>query len=61
MNGAGCAAVLISSLSLTAFLIGDNCSTSAFVYGAMSLTDKIANGIAVVISKFDEGDKSITP
>jgi hypothetical protein len=52
MNGIGCAAILISSLSFTAFLIGGNTSTSAFVYGAMSLTDKIANGIAVVISKF---------
>lgn len=49
LNGAGCAAVLISSLSLTSLLIGDNLSTSAFVYGAMSLTDKFANGIAVVI------------
>jgi len=52
MNGIGCAAILISSLSFTAFLIGGNTSTSAFVYGAMSLTDKIANGIAVVISKY---------
>ena len=48
-NGAGTAAILIASLSLTAQLIGKNTSTAAFVYGAMSLTDKIANGIAVII------------
>ena len=50
-NGVGTASVLISSLSLTAALIGKNTSTAAFVYGAMSLTDKVANGIAVIISK----------
>ena len=49
-NGVGTASVLISSLSLTAALIGNNTSTAAFVYGAMSLTDKIANGVAVIIS-----------
>ena len=48
-NGAGTAAILIASLSLTAQLIGKNTSTAAFVYGAMSLTDKFANGIAVII------------
>ena len=48
-NGAGTAAILVSSLSLTAQLIGENTSTAAFVYGAMSLTDKIANGVAVII------------
>ena len=44
--------MLVSSLALTANLIGKNTSTAAFVYGAMSLTDKIANGIAVIVSKF---------
>ena len=47
----GTASVLVSSLALTANLIGKNTSTAAFVYGAMSLTDKIANGIAVIVSK----------
>ena len=50
-NGAGTAAILVSSLSLTAQLIGKNTSTAAFVYGAMSLTDKIANGVAVIIGE----------
>ena len=48
----GTASVLVSSLALTANLIGKNTSSAAFVYGAMSLTDKIANGIAVIVSKY---------
>merc|ERR1711973_311836 len=48
LNGIGCAGILVSSLSITATLIGHNTDSSAFVYGAMSLTDKVANGIAVV-------------
>ena len=48
----GTASVLVSSLALTANLIGKNTSTAAFVYGAMSLTDKIANGIAVIVSEY---------
>jgi hypothetical protein len=35
-------------LSITAELIGPNCDSAAFVYGAMSLTDKFANGIVVM-------------
>ena len=52
LNGIGCAGILVSSLSITAALIGHNTDSSAFVYGAMSLTDKIANGIAVVTGTF---------
>ena len=36
------------SLSVTAELIGQNCESSAFIYGAMSLTDKFANGLVVI-------------
>ena len=36
--GAGTTTVLVQSLAITAELIGENTSTSAFVYGAMSLT-----------------------
>ena len=39
--GAAGSAVLISSLSLTAELISSNTESSAFVYGAMSFTDKV--------------------
>ena len=49
MFGTAGSAVLITSLSLTAELIGNNTETSAFVYGAMSFTDKVSNGLAVMV------------
>lgn len=42
-------ASLITSLSITAELIGPNTETSAFVYGSMSFTDKVSNGLAVMV------------
>ena len=39
---------LFHSLSVTAELIGQNCESAAFIYGAMSLTDKFANGLVVI-------------
>ncbi|XP_075300181.1 major facilitator superfamily domain-containing protein 12 [Opisthocomus hoazin] len=47
--GAGSATILVTSLSMTADLIGTNTRSSAFVYGAMSFTDKMANGLAVMV------------
>nr|XP_033813027.1 major facilitator superfamily domain-containing protein 12 isoform X2 [Geotrypetes seraphini] len=47
--GSGSAVILVTSLSMTADLIGDNTQSAAFVYGAMSFTDKVANGVAVVV------------
>ncbi|KAJ7414336.1 Major facilitator superfamily domain-containing protein 12 [Willisornis vidua] len=47
--GAGSATILVTSLSMTADLIGTNTHSSAFVYGAMSFTDKMANGVAVMV------------
>ncbi|XP_053536420.1 major facilitator superfamily domain-containing protein 12 isoform X3 [Ictalurus punctatus] len=47
--GAGSAVILVMSLSMTANLIGDQTQSGAFVYGAMSFTDKVANGLAVMI------------
>ncbi|XP_067134435.1 major facilitator superfamily domain-containing protein 12-like [Centruroides vittatus] len=44
---AGCT-MLILSLSITSDMIGVNTSSGAFVFGAMSFLDKLANGIAVV-------------
>lgn len=41
--------ILVTSLGITADLIGDKTGSGAFVYGIMSFTDKMANGIAVVI------------
>ncbi|RZC40568.1 major facilitator superfamily domain-containing protein 12-like, partial [Asbolus verrucosus] len=40
---------LVTSLGITADLIGDKTDSGAFIYGIMSFTDKLANGIAVVI------------
>lgn len=47
--GAAGSIILITSLSMTTDLIGDNTNTGAFVYGAMSFTDKLSNGIVIAI------------
>ncbi|KAM6989342.1 major facilitator superfamily domain-containing protein 12-like [Tautogolabrus adspersus] len=47
--GMGSATILVISLSMTAELISDQTQSGAFVYGAMSFTDKLANGVAVMI------------
>ncbi|XP_070687700.1 major facilitator superfamily domain containing 12b [Pempheris klunzingeri] len=47
--GAGSATILVMSLSMTATLIGEQTQSGAFVYGSMSLTDKVANGVGVVL------------
>ncbi|MBN3301892.1 MFS12 protein, partial [Amia calva] len=47
--GAGSATILVMSLSMTADLIGGQTQSGAFVYGAMSFTDKVANGLGVMI------------
>ena len=47
--GAAGSTVLITSLSLTAELISNNTESAAFVYGAMSFTDKVSNGLAVMV------------
>jgi len=47
--GIGGSTMLVTSLSLTAEFIGSNTSSSAFIYGLMSLTDKVSNGLAVVL------------
>nr|XP_055103175.1 major facilitator superfamily domain-containing protein 12 isoform X5 [Symphalangus syndactylus]XP_055103470.1 major facilitator superfamily domain-containing protein 12 isoform X5 [Symphalangus syndactylus] len=46
--GAGCATILVTSLSMTADLIGPHTNSGAFVYGSMSFSDKVANGLAVM-------------
>ena len=47
--GSAGSALLITSLGITAKLIGPNVESSAFVYGAMSFTDKVSNGLAVMV------------
>ena len=48
-------AMLIISLSLTADLIGQKTESSAFIYGFMSLLDKLSNGwlnISISIDRY---------
>ncbi|KAE8293981.1 Major facilitator superfamily domain-containing protein 12 [Larimichthys crocea] len=47
--GAGSATILVMSLSMTATLIGEQTQSGAFVYGSMSFTDKVANGLGVIL------------
>ncbi|KAJ9577733.1 hypothetical protein L9F63_005726, partial [Diploptera punctata] len=47
--GAACSVLLVTSLSITADFIGSNTETGAFVYGLMSFSDKLANGVFVTI------------
>ncbi|XP_023602595.1 major facilitator superfamily domain-containing protein 12 isoform X2 [Myotis lucifugus] len=47
--GMGCATILVTSLAMTADLIGPHTHSGAFVYGAMSFSDKVANGLAVMV------------
>nr|XP_023021993.1 major facilitator superfamily domain-containing protein 12-like [Leptinotarsa decemlineata] len=44
--------VLVTSLGVTTDFIGEKTNSGAFVYGIMSFTDKLANGIAVVIIQY---------
>ncbi|KAK7086674.1 Major facilitator superfamily domain-containing protein 12 [Halocaridina rubra] len=47
--GMGGSVLLITSLSFTADLIGQNVEGAAFVYGFMSLADKLSNGIIIML------------
>ncbi|XP_052795228.1 major facilitator superfamily domain-containing protein 12-like isoform X2 [Mya arenaria] len=49
LSGIGGSTMLVTSLAMTADLIKDNTESSAFVYGAMSFTDKLSNGAAIAI------------
>ncbi|XP_028407055.1 major facilitator superfamily domain-containing protein 12-like isoform X2 [Dendronephthya gigantea] len=53
--GVGGSLSLVTCLGMLAHLIGENVETGAFVYGAMSFLDKIANGIAVQIIQVFHG------
>ena len=37
--------MLITSLAITAEFVGTNVESSAFIYGAMSFTDKLSTGM----------------
>ena len=59
--GSGGAGMLITSLSITAELIGKNKESSAFVYGATSLVDKISNGEYFFLWEIQISNGRITP
>lgn len=44
--------MLVTSLGVTADLIGPNTESGAFVYGAMSFTDKLSNGVVVMAIQY---------
>ncbi|XP_041975386.1 major facilitator superfamily domain-containing protein 12-like [Aricia agestis] len=53
--GFGGAQMLVTSLALTADLIGESTHASAFIYGIMSFTDKLSCGLTIaVIQMFAE-------
>ncbi|KAK7075195.1 Major facilitator superfamily domain-containing protein 12 [Halocaridina rubra] len=60
--GIGGSTLLITSLSITADLIGDNSEGGAFVYGFMSLLDKLSNGIVImIVQNLDPEDDGASP
>ncbi|CAH0474096.1 unnamed protein product [Peronospora belbahrii] len=46
--GMGNSIIMVTSVCLTGDLVGNNVESGAFVFGAMSFTDKISNGIAIL-------------
>lgn len=44
--------MLVTSLGVTADFIGQNVDSGAFVYGIMSFTDKLCNGLAVMLIQY---------
>jgi len=49
LMGSGCSVMLVTSLAMTADLIGSHKGSCAFVYSAMSFTDKLSSGIVIYI------------
>jgi len=49
MLGIGTSMMLTIALTMTSCLIGENKETTAFVYGFMSLLDKVSNGVGVAL------------
>jgi len=47
--GIGTSMMLTIALTMTSCLIGENKATTAFVYGFMSLLDKVSNGVGVAL------------
>lgn len=47
--GMGNSIIMVTSVCLEGDLVGNNIESGAFVYGAMSFTDKISNGFAILL------------
>jgi Na+/melibiose symporter-like transporter len=47
--GMGNSIIMVTSVCLEGDLVGNNIESGAFVYGAMSFTDKVSNGIAILL------------
>lgn len=50
--GSAGSVMLVTSLGVSADLIGRNTDSGAFVYGIMSFTDKLSNGLAVMLIQY---------
>ncbi|OXU20901.1 hypothetical protein TSAR_000932 [Trichomalopsis sarcophagae] len=50
--GSGGSMMIVTSLAITADYIGHSTENGAFVYGVMSFTDKLSNGLAVMIIQY---------
>ncbi|XP_624057.3 major facilitator superfamily domain-containing protein 12 [Apis mellifera] len=50
--GSAGSVMLVTSLGITADFIGQNIDNGAFVYGIMSFTDKLCNGLAVMLIQY---------
>ncbi|XP_058793955.1 major facilitator superfamily domain-containing protein 12-like isoform X2 [Phymastichus coffea] len=50
--GGGGSMMLVTSLAIIADYIGQNTENGAFIYGLMSFTDKLSNGIAVLLIQY---------
>ena len=44
--------MLVTSLGITADLIGENSDNGAFIYGSMSFADKLSNGVVVMAVQY---------
>ncbi|KAB7495924.1 Major facilitator superfamily domain-containing protein 12 [Armadillidium nasatum] len=52
LMGSGASTMLVTVLSLSADMIGNNIECGAFVYGSLSFTDKLSNGLVVMIIQY---------
>lgn len=49
MFGFGNAIIMVQSVNMESDMIGEKINTGAFVYGALSFTDKMSNGIVILM------------